>query len=81
LGGTEGGPQLIYTREQLPLMRPLRASPPDTSQPGGMAMGQEGAGAAVAGAEAGLTTSHTPTMGAGPVIVCQMLNDLLAQAT
>jgi hypothetical protein len=37
LGSTKGGPQLIYTREQSPSMRPLRTSPPDASQPGGAA--------------------------------------------
>jgi hypothetical protein len=35
LGSTGGGPQLIYTRDQSPSMRPLRTSPPDTSQFGG----------------------------------------------
>jgi hypothetical protein len=39
-GGTEGGPQLIYTRERLPSIRPLRASLPHTSQLGGTATGQ-----------------------------------------
>jgi hypothetical protein len=46
-GSTGGKPQLIYTREQSSSMRPLRASRPDTSQPGGPATGQGGAGAAV----------------------------------
>jgi hypothetical protein len=80
-GGTEGGPQLIYTREQLPSMRPLRTSSPDTSQPGGTATGQGGAGAAVSAAETGPTTSHTPTMEAGPVTVRQVLDESLAQST
>jgi hypothetical protein len=81
LGSIGGGPQLIYTREQSPSMRPLRASPSDTSQPGGTATGQGGAGAAVTGAETGPTTSPTPTMGAGPVTVRQLLEESLAQAT
>jgi hypothetical protein len=62
-------------------MRPLRTSPPDTSQPGGAATRQGGTKAAVSGAETGPATSHTPTMGAGPVTVRQVLNELLAQAT
>jgi hypothetical protein len=37
---TGGGPQLIYTREPSPSMRPLRTSPPDVSQLGGVATGQ-----------------------------------------
>jgi hypothetical protein len=40
LGSTGGGSKLIYTREQSPLLRPLRTSPPDTSQPGVAATGQ-----------------------------------------
>jgi hypothetical protein len=78
---TGGGPQLIYTREPKPSMRPLRTSPPDTSQPGGVATGQEGIKAAVLGAGTGLAMSHTPTVGAGPVTVRQVLDELLAQAT
>jgi hypothetical protein len=81
LGSTGGGPQLIYTREQLPSLRPLRTSPPDTSQPGVAATGQGGIGAAVSGAEASPATSHTPTVGAGPVTVRQVLHESLAQAT
>jgi hypothetical protein len=81
LGNTGGGPQLIYTREHLPSMRPLRASPPDTSQPEGAATGQGGAGAAVLGAETGPATSRTPTVEAGPVTVRQVLDESLAQAT
>jgi hypothetical protein len=46
---TGGGPQLIYTKEQLPSMRPLRTSPPDTSQSGVAATGQGCIGAAVSG--------------------------------
>jgi hypothetical protein len=38
-GDAEGGPQLIYTKEQLPLLIPPRSSPPDTSQ-GGTATGK-----------------------------------------
>jgi hypothetical protein len=78
---TRGGPQLIYTSEPSPSMRPLRTSPPDTSQPGGVATGQGGIGAAVSGAGTGLATSHTPTVGAGPVTVRQVLDESLAQAT
>jgi hypothetical protein len=78
---TGGGPQLIYTREPLPSMRPLRISPPDTSQPGGVATGQGGIGAAVSGAGTGPATSHTPTVGAGPVTVHQVPDESLAQAT
>jgi hypothetical protein len=79
--GTEGGPQLNYTKEQSPSMRPLSVSPPDTSQPGGAATGQGGAGAAGSGAETGPTKSHTPTMEAGPVTVHQVLDESLDQAT
>jgi hypothetical protein len=78
---TGGGPQLIYTREPLPSMRPLRTSPSDTSQPGRVATGQEGIGATVSWAGAGPATSHTPTMGAGSVTVRQVLDESLAQAT
>jgi hypothetical protein len=78
---TGGGSQLIYTREPLPSMRPLRTSPPDASQPGGVATGQGGIGAAVLGAGTGPATSHTPTVGAGPVTVRQVLDESLAQAT
>jgi hypothetical protein len=80
-GSTGGGPQLIYTREQSPSPRPLRTSPPDRSQPGVAATGQGGIGAAVLGAETGPATSHTPTVGAGPVTVRQVLDESLAQAT
>jgi hypothetical protein len=80
-GSTGGGPQLIYTREQLASMRPLRTSPPDASKPGGAATVQGGTGAAVLGAETGPATSHTPTVGAGPVTVRQVLDKSLAQAT
>jgi hypothetical protein len=78
---TEGGPHLIYTREPSPSMRPLRTSPSDTSQPGGVATGQGGIGAAVSGAGTGPATSHTPARGAGPVTVRQVLDESLAQAT
>jgi hypothetical protein len=74
---TGGGPQLIYTREPSPSMRPPRTSPPDTSQSRGVATGQGGFGAA----ESGAVTSHTPTVGAGPVTVRQVLDESLVQAT
>jgi hypothetical protein len=78
---TGGGLQLIYTREPSPSMRLLRTSPPDTSQPGGVATGQEDIGAAVSGAGTGPATSHIPTVGDGPVTVRQVLDESLAQAT
>jgi hypothetical protein len=81
LSSTGGGPQLIYTREPSPSMRPLRTSPPDTSQPGTVATGQGGIGAAVLGAGTGPAMSHNPTVGAGPVTLRQVLDESLAQAT
>jgi hypothetical protein len=35
----------------------------------------------VSGAETGPATSHTPTVGAGPVTIRQVLDESLAQAT
>jgi hypothetical protein len=78
---TGGGPQLIYTREPSPSMRPLRTGPPDTSQPGEVTTWQGGIGAAVSGAGTGPALSHPPTVGAGPVTVRQVLDESLAQAT
>jgi hypothetical protein len=80
-GDTEGGPQLIYTREQLPLLRPLRSGPPGTSQPREAATAQGGTRAAVSWAEMGPTTSQAPTAAAGQVTVRQVLDEPLAQAT
>jgi hypothetical protein len=47
----------------------------------GVATGQGGIGAAVSRAGTGPAASHIPTVGAGPVTVCQVLDESLAQAT
>jgi hypothetical protein len=62
-------------------MRPLRASPPDTSPPERATTGQGGTEAAVSGPETGPAMSRTPTREAGPVTVRQVLDESLAQAT
>jgi hypothetical protein len=72
-GDAEEGPQLIWTREPSPGVRPLGPTPSST--------GRGRAEAAVSGAETAPTTSQAPPAAAGQVTVRQVLNESLAQAT
>jgi hypothetical protein len=77
-GDAEEEPPLIWTRETSPVGGPLRPAPPSTTQAGRPSTGHGRTETAASGAGMGPTTGQAP---AGQLTVCQVLNELLTQAT